>query len=252
MTNPKVALQLFTLRDYDKEDFSVKLRKVSEAGFDGVEFAGFADIPAEEMKAILDENHLVAMGSHTNVEELLNTLDEVIAYNKVIGSSYIIIPYYKIESVEDMEKLVSIVKEIGPKIQEAGMDLLYHNHYHEFNNEFGDKPLLEMLKDKATEGELNFEIDMFWVTHADRDPMKVMNQFGERCKTVHLKDMNNKEEKTMTEVGTGILDLQGILSTCKSSGFEWVVVEQDRITMDGYESVEISLNNIKNVMKELR
>lgn len=252
MTNPKVALQLFTLRDYDKDDFSTKLRKVSEAGYDGVEFAGFADVPAEEMRAILDENNLVAMGSHTNVDELLNDFDGVIAYNKVIGTSYIIIPYYKMESIEDKDRLVSIVKDIGPKIQAAGMNLLYHNHYHELNHDLGDKTILEMLKEEANEGELNFEIDMFWTTHADHNPAELLNDFGTRCKTVHLKDMVDKEEKTMTEVGTGILDLQAILSTCKSAGFGWVVVEQDRITMDGYDSIKISLQNVKNVMKELQ
>lgn len=248
MTTLKVALQLYTLRDYDQEDFAAKLRKVSEAGYDGVEFAGFADIPAEEMKAILDKTGLKAMGSHTRMEELLDHLDEVIAYNQVIGSSYIVIPYYKIESMEDVHSLIAIVKEMGPKIRAAGMDLLYHNHYHEFMNEFGDQPILEMLREATTEAELNFEIDMFWTTHADREPVEVMDRFGSRCKTVHVKDMVNKEDKEMTEVGTGILDLKGIIDKAKSLGYEWVVVEQDRIKIDGYESVKVSLDHVKAML----
>ena len=248
MTNLKVALQLYTLRDYDKEDFALKLKKVSEAGYDGVEFAGFENIPAEEMKAILAKNNLTAMGSHTRIEELLENLDEVIAYNQVIGSSYIVIPYYKMESMEDVHSLLAIVKRIGPKIKAAGMELLYHNHYHEFNNEFGDKPILEMLKEATTEEEFNFELDMFWTTHAGREPAQIMEQFSSRCKTVHLKDMVNKEDKEMTELGTGVLDLKGILAKAQASGYEWVVVEQDRIKIDGYESVKMSLENVKAIL----
>ncbi|MGG3284478.1 sugar phosphate isomerase/epimerase family protein [Paenibacillus solani] len=247
MTNLKVALQLYTLRDYDQEDFAAKLRKVREAGYDGVEFAGFADIPAEEMKGMLEKAGLTAMGSHTRIEELLDQLDEVIAYNQVIGSSYIVIPYYKIESMEDVHSLITIVKEMGPKIRAAGMDLLYHNHYHEFTNEFGDKPILEMLREATTEAELNFEIDMFWTTHAGREPVKVMEDFGSRCKTVHVKDMVSIEGKEMTEVGTGILDLKGIIGKAQSAGYKWVVVEQDRIKIDGYESVKISLDHVKAI-----
>lgn len=248
MTNLKVALQLYTLRDYDQEDFAAKLIKVREAGYDGVEFAGFADIPAEEMKSLLEKAGLEAMGSHTRMEELMDRLDEVIAYNQVIGSSYIVIPYYKIESMEDVHSLIAIVKAIGPKIKAAGMELLYHNHYHEFTNEFGEKPILEMLRQATTEAELSFEIDMFWTTHADREPVEVMDTFGSRCKTVHVKDMVNKEDKEMTEVGTGLLDLKGIIEKAKTSGYEWVVVEQDRIKIDGYDSVKISLDHVKAML----
>jgi sugar phosphate isomerase/epimerase len=248
MTNLKVALQLYTLRDYDQEDFAAKLIKVREAGYDGVEFAGFADIPAEEMKSLLEKAGLEAMGSHTRMEELMDRLDEVIAYNQVIGSSYIVIPYYKIESMEDVHSLIAIVKAIGPKIKAAGMELLYHNHYHEFTNEFGEKPILEMLREATTEAELSFEIDMFWTTHADREPVEVMDTFGSRCKTVHVKDMVNKEDKEMTEVGTGLLDLKGIIEKAKSSGYEWVVIEQDRIKIDGYDSVKISLDHVKAML----
>ncbi|MFC7677661.1 sugar phosphate isomerase/epimerase family protein [Paenibacillus sp. GCM10028914] len=248
MTNLKVALQLYTLRDYDQEDFAAKLRKVSEAGYDGVEFAGFANIAAEEMKVMLEKANLKAMGSHTPIDELLGNLDEVITYNQVIGSSYIVIPYYKIESMEDVHSLIAIVKEIGPKIKASGMDLLYHNHYHEFVNEFGDQPILEMLREATTEEEFNFEVDMFWTTHANREPVEVMNSFGSRCKTVHVKDMVNKEDKEMTEVGTGLLDLEGIIKKAKSSGYEWVVVEQDRIKIDGYDSVKISLDNVRAML----
>lgn len=248
MTNLKVALQLYTLRDYDKEDFAAKLRKVREAGYDGVEFAGFANMSAADLKATLDSLQLTAMGSHTRIEELLGDLDNVIAYNRVIGSSYIVIPYYEMKSEEHVQTLIGIAKEIGPKIKAAGMDLLYHNHYHEFINDFGDKPILETLRESTTEGELNFEIDMFWTTHAGREPVRVMDDFGTRCKTVHLKDMVNKEEKEMTELGTGILDLAGIVAKAKSAGYEWVVVEQDRIKIDGYESVKLSLDNVKALL----
>ncbi|MGG3510295.1 hypothetical protein ABES58_33095 [Paenibacillus lautus] len=49
-------------------------------------------------------------------------------------------------------------------------------------------------------------------------------------------------------MGTGILDLKGIIEKAKSSGYEWVVVEQDRIKINGYESVKISLDHVKSML----
>lgn len=55
MKKLNIGLQLFTLRDETAADFRGTLRKVAELGYEGVEFAGYGDIPAEEMKALLDE-----------------------------------------------------------------------------------------------------------------------------------------------------------------------------------------------------
>ncbi|MEG0691871.1 MAG: sugar phosphate isomerase/epimerase [Oscillospiraceae bacterium] len=248
MNQPKIALQMYSLREYDVEQVEEKLQKVKNAGYDGVEFAGFYDIPVDEMKRILEKCQLLSMGTHTRMEELQNNLEEVIAYNKELGTSYVIIPYFKIETKEDLEQLIQIIKTISPKIKDAGMSLLYHNHYHEFRTEFDNKPVLELLRDATTPEEFNFEIDMFWTTHADQNPLDIMARFGSRCKTVHLKDMTDKVSKEMTEVGTGIVDMQSILTKCKADNFEWVVVEQEKFIMEPYESIAISLQNIRKML----
>ncbi len=64
----------------------------------------------------------------------------MIEYNKTIGTKYIICPYAKIETEEDIDELVDLFRDITPKIQKAGMGVGYHNHNHElvkFNGEYG-------------------------------------------------------------------------------------------------------------------
>ncbi|HBR33318.1 MAG TPA: sugar phosphate isomerase/epimerase, partial [Firmicutes bacterium] len=69
------------------------------------------------------------------------------------------------------------------------------------------------------------------------------NNLG-RVKTVHLKDME-KNKRKMTEVGTGIIDYAGIYKICAEADFEWVIIEQDDIEIDPWQSIKISLENVK-------
>lgn len=247
----ELGLQLYSLRDYMTDDFKGLLKKVKQAGFDGAEFAGFHDIPADEMKKTLDEIGLKSAGTHTPFPEIRDHLDEVIAYNKTIGTRYIIIPHYTYNTVEDVKEVIRVAKIAGPKVKAAGMDFLYHNHDTEFLMKFDGKTIMEMFLEELSADEMNFELDLFWVRYAGLDPLEVMEQYGDRLVTVHLKDMNNFEEKKMTEVGTGCIDVAGILAGCAKRGFPWVIVEQDEIYIDRYESIHTSAQNAKKIMQAL-
>ena len=65
----KLAVQLYSLRhDYETgEEFLKILEKVKEIGFDGVEFAGFAGLEPEIIKAKLDELGLSALSELGNM-----------------------------------------------------------------------------------------------------------------------------------------------------------------------------------------
>ena len=50
-----VGLQLYSVKNAMKEDFYGTLKAVRDMGYEYVEFAGYYDKSAEEIKAILDE-----------------------------------------------------------------------------------------------------------------------------------------------------------------------------------------------------
>ena len=57
--------------------------------------------------------------------------------------------------------------------------------------------------------------------------------------------VNDKREQYMMEVGEGNLNWPLILKTCKASGVKWYIVEQDTCYRDPFESLGISLKNLK-------
>jgi sugar phosphate isomerase/epimerase len=241
----KFAVQLYSLRNVINENFPSILEKVSKIGYDGVEFAGFHELQARELKNILTGLNLQSEGSHTSFDDLSTKFDEVIEYNQILNTNYIIIPHYQYETEEDYKKMAEFCQKTGEKVNAAGMKLLYHNHGFEFEKKFNGKSGLEILKDNTSNDTLSFQLDLYWAKYQGLDPVKLLESMKDRCATIHLKDMGNLETKKMTEVGTGIIDIKSILKATQALGIKWVTIEQDDIYIDPFESIKISLENAK-------
>ena len=62
-----------------------------------------------------------------------------------------------------------------------------------------------------------------------------------------MKDMTNRANKpTMAEVGEGNLNWPSILAAAKEAGVQWYIIEQDVCERDAFESLGISLRNLKS------
>ena len=73
----KVALALYTLREYTAKNFAEVLEKAAKLGYEGVEFAGFGDVPADVMKGYLDQYGLAVTSCHMPLQQLEQGLDAV-------------------------------------------------------------------------------------------------------------------------------------------------------------------------------
>ena len=115
----KVGLQLYTVRDEAKKDFLGTLEKVATIGYRAVEFAGFFDTPAEVLKETLERLSLMPISSHTSAELLRNDIENVIKYNKIIGTKHIVLPLTKVESLDELKGTAALLNNIAPRIHDA-------------------------------------------------------------------------------------------------------------------------------------
>ncbi|MGC8544756.1 sugar phosphate isomerase/epimerase family protein [Athalassotoga sp.] len=240
-----MALQLYTLRDVAEKDFSGTLKRVSQIGYTGVEFAGYGGMEAKDLKNLLDELNLKPAGSHVGVDVLTTDLKKVIDYNSQIGNHFIVCPWQKYATKDDFLSFAKVLNEIGQKCHDNGLKLCYHNHAHEFERFQGNYGL-DLLFENTDPDLVDFEIDTYWVEYAGADPISYIRKFGKRASLLHLKDME-RVGKDFAEVGTGIMDIRGIVSTAKFVGTKWLIVEQDKCKKDPFESIKISLDNLKKI-----
>src|SRR3954447_6141684 len=90
----QIGLQLYSLRAECKTDLPGMLAAVSGIGYKGVEFAGYHGHSAKELRKMLDDNALVAEGSHTPYDSVQgDKLKETIEFNRIIGNKFLIVPW---------------------------------------------------------------------------------------------------------------------------------------------------------------
>lgn len=236
-----IALQLWSVKDAMSCGVEETLQKVSALGFNGVEFAGFFDVPAKEMKAMLDHYGLKVAGSHTPFDDLVHHTDEVIEYNRIIGNHRIVCPWFEVKDENSLNALISGLKSAEPKLKEAGMTLYYHNHNHEFFK-IGTEYALDHLFSSFDADVLKPEIDTYWVFHAGVDPVEYCRKYKGRCDLIHLKDGTKTESKP---IGEGEVDIQAILDVSCEINAAWVIMEDETWDPDGISCVTTGMNNLK-------
>ncbi|MHB8063488.1 MAG: sugar phosphate isomerase/epimerase family protein [Ruminiclostridium sp.] len=239
-----IGLQLYSLREKCSENFENVLKAVSNAGYDGVEFYSFFDIEANKMKQMLNNYSLKSMGTHTSIDVLKNDLDGLMRYSATLGNEYVALAYYASEDRDGWLRLCELLEKSGEQLRRNGFKLMYHNHGHEFEPKFNGEMAEDIILNNTSPENVSLELDCYWVTYAGLNPEEYLKNNLDRIKTIHLKDMD-KNEKKMTEVGTGRVNCGGLYDICRKAGFKWVVIEQDDIFIDPYESIKLSIDNTR-------
>ncbi len=239
------GLQLYSVRDLCAENMREGLRRVSELGYSHVEFAGFFDHPASDVKAWLDEYGLKVSGTHTGLSALTpENIDATIAYHKEIGCTDLIVPSAKWETEELMNQNIEALNTAQRKLAEAGIRLGYHNHSAEFyTTPYGKKIEDELL----ARTNIMLELDTFWLFNAGLDPVAYCEAHKDRICAIHLKDGlvpdmerdfkdANRHVKGVS-LGLGHAPVVAVRSWALQNGVR-MVVESENLQPNGPEEAE--------------
>ncbi|UOF88730.1 sugar phosphate isomerase/epimerase [Fodinisporobacter ferrooxydans] len=248
---PKLGLQLYTLRDLLKEDFIGTLRKVSKIGYEGVEFAGYGDMSIRELRRAVDDLGLTPVSNHVPLAHLETKLDIVIEEAKELGISYIVCPFIaedRRKDANDYRKLAALFNQVGEKLAQEGLKFAYHNHAFEFVK-FNEQYALDALYQWTDLQFVQAELDVYWIEYAGESAVEYIKKYANRTELLHVKDMTNDDERFFAEVGSGCLNIPGILETAQASNILWYLVEQDVSRRNPLESVEMSYRYLSGIEK---
>ena len=254
----KYGIQMYSVRDVAKTDLHEALKKVAEIGYREIEFAGFFDHTAKEVRQWLDELGLECCSTHTKFDLIKpDQIDNTIAYHKEIGCDTIIIPGgVPIGTPEELETSCKILNEACKKMKENGMRLGYHNHSPEFiPSPFGKLLIVELLQ----RTQIDLEVDTFWAFNAGVDPIAFLEAHKDRIRILHLKDgiptipenrtweKWNKEAKGKA-LGEGKAPIAEIRDWAIRNGVQ-IVVESEGLDPTGPEEVARCLDYLKKIGK---
>jgi sugar phosphate isomerase/epimerase len=251
MADTCLAAQLYTLREFLKteEDIARTLPRVAALGYRAVQLSALGPIDPAELKRILDAEGLTVCATHVGFDRLRDDLDGVAAEHETLGCRYVAIGSLPqaYRNAEGYHRFAREASEVARRMKERGLVFGYHNHSFELER-FDGKTALEILYGESDPEAFTAEIDTYWIQHGGGDPAEWIRRVAGRSPVVHLKDMAVVEGKpVMAEVGEGNLNWPRILDACREAGVEWFVVEQDHCLRDPFESLGISLRNLREM-----
>ena len=220
----RTAINLYSVRDLNLPMAEI-LERCADAGYDGVQFSGgFGELSPEDVADTLDELDLGVTDPHASVENMTDDPAGVVETYEQLGASGAVVPWLGPEDFESREAATATaerVDEIAAGLEEHGFACHYHNHDHEFA-EFDDTNGYEVF---AEETDVLLEPDVGWIETAGRDPVEILERYGDRIEIVHMKDMDDGE---FCQIGDGDVDMQACTDAARDIGAEWIVYEHDQ------------------------
>ncbi|MDR3121159.1 MAG: sugar phosphate isomerase/epimerase [Clostridiales bacterium] len=238
------SLQLYSLRSEADKGIAPMLREVAKVGYTGVEFAGYGGLSAPEMKKLLTENKLAPVGTHVSITRLNEALDEELAFNKEIGTEYIIVPHLKMDGEADVREAAKNLRAIAPKIRAAGFGFAYHNHAHEFAKDASGRYLIDLLSELVPAEEMDLELDLYWAAYAGADYLSWMRGKAGRVKLLHIKQIADFETKKCVDLDEGVIDFREIIKVGLELGVLHFILEQEEFAVSPYVSIKKGCEHI--------
>lgn len=186
MERIEYGLQMYSIRDITQDSMRKALEEVAAMGYKYVEFAGFFDYNAEQIKTWLDTFGLVCLSTHSRIFTLEpEAIEETIRYHKIIGCDTIIATGCNFSTKEKAETVIKTLNEAQKTLAENGIRLGYHNH----SREFYPSPEGTVFADEIIgRTSIELEPDIFWLFNAGVDVIEFLETHKDRIRIVHLKD----------------------------------------------------------------
>ncbi|RHJ86503.1 sugar phosphate isomerase/epimerase [Parabacteroides sp. AM08-6] len=232
-SNKKIGIQLYSVMDAVNKNPKASVERLAGMGynvFELVQWGGDAKVfglPAEEFKALCDKNGVKIISTHSGIQEdaskeaeIMQRWRQLFEIQKACGGKYFVIPSYGVDyTVKDVQRMCDYFNRVGKIASEYGLKLGYHNHSGEFNKlKDSDKVMWEYLVENTNPKYVCFELDVYWCTKGNKNPVEYLKKYPKRIKLLHIKD-------DFVIGASGTIDFEGIFNQFYKNGMKDYVVE---------------------------
>ncbi len=256
MSAQEFGIQLYSLRNQFKKDVSGSLKTISDWGLTNLEGGNTYGLSFNEFDALLNQYNLDVVSVGASYDDLRDNPEKALASAKQFGAKYVMcawIPHNGNDfDINKVKEAVAVFNTAGKLLKDAGITLAYHAHGYEFRP-YEEGTLFDYMAENANN--FAFEMDVYWVQHGGADPMTLLNKYPDKFVLFHLKDMekgvvgNNtghEDVETNVVLGTGQVDIEGIVKRGMELGVEYMFIEDEcsRVVEQVPQSLQF-LNSIK-------
>ena len=212
-----------------------------------------------DWKALLKESGLSVISLHADLGSLEREMDAVVREAKDFDTDTVVITgMYRFDYGDEkaVRELAARLNRAGEGLRKAGLSLLYHNHNVELLQVRPGLRAYDILLGDTDPALVGFEFDSYWFTDGGADAKAWMRRLGARMKLWHITDRGCRQSgpamtpilrQDSVELGTGNMDLDGLMEIAVQNGIQAVVLESHKnwIHKDPVESLERSAQWLK-------
>ncbi len=251
MADTVLAAQLYTVREFTQtaKGIADTFRKIKAMGYGAVQDSASGPIDPGEFRRMADGEGLTICATHVAFEALRDDAEAAIEMHRTLGCENVAIggmpAIYREDGAAGLSRFAHDAEEVGRRLADAGLTFSYHNHSWEFEK-YDGRLALDIIYEDSDRRYVLAELDTYWVQHGGGDPAAWIDKLADRIRLLHLKDMTVRgKEPIYTEIGEGNLNWARIIESARDAGVRWYIVEQDTCERDPFESLEISLKNLR-------
>ncbi len=247
---PRIGVQLYTVRGaMQKDGVAATLARIAGLGFREVEFAGYYGKSGAEIRQLLRANGLTSPSTHVSLEQMQGAdFPKLVETAATIGHKWINLAWLTPEqrgSVARYEAHAATLLKAQQVARTAGITVGYHNHDFEFEP-LGETNGYEILLDRTRDSGVQFEMDLYWMSVAGKDPVSYWTRFPGRFPMVHVKDSAGPPSNEMRPVGQGTINWASLFEKRATAGIKHFYVEHDNPT-DPWASLTTSVDYLKKL-----
>lgn len=244
----RISLQLYSVRDkVSSLGFRVVLEEMARIGYKEVEFAGYTQntsilgrqITLQEIRQLLDDNGLKAIGSHVGIGDFRNNLQAQLDAAQILGMPHVGTANAPSNS-NTVAGYLAAADEFNAWGQAAaarGLKLYQHNHAGEFAFA-SDQPsvrLYDVFLRNTDPRYVYLELDVYWAYVGQHrwpgfDPAAYVRNQPYRYPLFHMKDgaaSSGADGYSIVEFGAGVLPYQQFIRDIGARGSHVGIWEQD-------------------------
>ncbi len=237
-TNP-IGIQGYTYRDSWKDPIAV-LDTIKSLGITEYEGGVIRGYTAEQTRKLFEERGIRIVSTGTGFEALADSikLQELITTAKALGATYVMcawIPHKAAFNLQDADNAIAVFNKAGKLLLENGLTFCYHIHGYEFYPH-ASGTLFDYMAKHMDSKYVSFEIDILWAYFGGQDPARLIRQYANRMKLMHMKDLQKGVQGNLTgltaiehdvALGTGQLNIPEILKAAQKAGIRHYFIEDE-------------------------
>jgi sugar phosphate isomerase/epimerase len=244
-----VGVQLYSVRTDCAKDLPGTIAAVAKMGYQGVEFAGYYDYKAAELRKMLDDNGLRCCGTHTSMDTLSDeNLAGTIEFNQTLGNKYLIVPYLDPQAADLRDAWLKIAERfnaLAELVKPYGMVVGYHSHAGDFKSAGETTPWDIFFS--HTRADVAMQVDTCNAMTGGADPVALLKRYPGRTPTIHLKEFSAANKNAI--IGEGEVAWSQIFTLCETIGkTEWYILEEeDKTNYTPMAIIDLCLRHYKKL-----